>query len=101
MGERRAEVRKSGLVRAEVHTAIARCKKCGKPTQNVKPPGYSEKPYLPVGHPNSGVVCGIPACTNPAVLWLKLDEERDYQKGSRVFGMHTHTVKIRVQRIPN
>lgn len=77
--------------------AIARCEKCGRPNKNVKPPGYSEKPYFPVGHPNSGVVCGTPPCDNPALLWLKLDEERDYQKGLRVFGMKTHTVKIRVQ----
>src|SRR5256885_1199566 len=51
--------------------AIARCERCGKPTQNVKPPGYSSNPYLPVGHPSSGVVCGKPGCENSALIWLK------------------------------
>jgi len=76
--------------------AIARCEKCGRPTKHVKPPGYSEKSYFPVGHPQSAVVCGRPDCDNPALIWLKLDEERNYQSGLRVFGMETHTVKIRV-----
>ena len=77
--------------------AIARCEKCGKPTKNVKPPGYSEKPYAPAGHPNSGVVCGTIGCENDAVIWLKLDEELQYKNGQRVFGIHTQTAKVRLQ----
>ena len=78
--------------------AIGRCEKCGRPTnKNVKPPGYSLKPYLPVGHPNSGVVCGTVGCENPAVVWLQLDEEREYQNGARVFGIKTGSAKIRLQ----
>jgi hypothetical protein len=49
--------------------AIARCKECGKPTQNVKPPDYSPTPYLPMGHPHSGVICGKPDCENPGLIW--------------------------------
>lgn len=77
--------------------AIARCEECGKPTQNVKPPGYSENPYLPMGHPNSGVICGRPGCEGPGVIWLKLDEEEQYQQGQRIFEIHTQTAKVRVQ----
>ena len=76
--------------------AIARCEKCGRPTVNVKPPGYSDKPFLPVGHPNSGLVSGKPGCEGPGLIWLKKDEERRYQNGERIFGIHTQTAKIRL-----
>jgi len=77
--------------------AIARCEKCGRPTRNVKPPGYSAKPYSPVGHPTSGVVCGTIGCENNALIWLKTDEELQYKKGQRIFGISTNAAKIRVQ----
>jgi hypothetical protein len=77
--------------------AIARCEKCGKPSANVKPPGYAEMPFLPVNHPNSGVVCGKAGCENAGLVWLKKDEERQYLQGQRVFGIHTLTAKVRVQ----
>ncbi|MGB2890637.1 MAG: hypothetical protein WBC04_23340 [Candidatus Acidiferrales bacterium] len=78
--------------------AIARCEKCGKPTgPNVKPPGYSKQPYLPVGHPSSGVICGKPDCENAGLIWLKVDEAQAYQLGQRVFEFSTHTAKVCVQ----
>lgn len=77
--------------------ALARCEKCGKPTHNVKPPGYSEKPYQPVGHPNSGIVCGTVGCDNSALIWLKADEVLKYKKGQRIFGISTNAAKVRVQ----
>jgi hypothetical protein len=78
--------------------AIARCKKCGKPGgANVKPPGYSNQPYLPVGHPLSGVVCGRSGCENDALIWLKVDEAHSYQEGQRVFEIPTQAAKIRLQ----
>lgn len=77
--------------------AIARCERCGMPSKNVKPPGYAAQPFRPVGHPNSGVVCGTPDCEEPAVVWLKKDEARRYEEGQRVFGIHTHTAKLRLQ----
>jgi hypothetical protein len=76
--------------------AIARCETCGRPTAN-KPPEYAEHPHLPVGHPNSGVVCGSRGCANPAQIWLKLDEEERYRAGERIFGIHTYTAKVAVQ----
>jgi hypothetical protein len=77
--------------------AIARCKTCGKPSQNVKPPGYSDEPYLPVGYPSSGVVCGRPDCENDALIWLKTDEAEAHLRGQRVFEIHTQTAKVRVK----
>ena len=77
--------------------AIARCKQCGRPSgRNVKS-RYANQPHFPAGHPASGVVCGKPNCENDALIWLNLDEERAYQDGKRIFGIHTHTAKIRVQ----
>src|ERR1700739_12481 len=68
--------------------AIARCEKCGKPTaSSVKPPGYSERPYFPVGHPASGIVCGKPLCANDGLIWLKADEVQMYQRGRRIFNL--------------
>lgn len=77
--------------------AIARCDLHGKPKHHVKAPGYSDVPHLPVGHHDSGVVCGKKGCERPAIVWLKRDEEARYEKGHRVFEIHTRTAKIRVQ----
>jgi hypothetical protein len=78
--------------------AIARCEKCGKPKgANVKPPGYANKPYYPVGHPESGIVCGTRGCESVALIWLKVDEAQAYQQGQRIFGIHTYTAKVRIQ----
>lgn len=76
--------------------AIARCEKCGKPTQNVKPPGYSDIAYLPPNYPDSGLVCGSVGCERSALIWLKLDEEQQYRKGQRVFDLPTKAAKIRL-----
>jgi hypothetical protein len=42
-------------------------------------------------------MCGKPGCENPAVIWLKLDEERQYRTGQRIFVLGTNTAKARVQ----
>jgi hypothetical protein len=55
----------------ELNIAIARCDSHGKPKHNVKAPGDSDVPHLPVGYPNSGVVCGKRDYENAAVVWLK------------------------------
>lgn len=76
--------------------AIARCESHGKP-KTPKIGAYSDTPHLPVGHPNSGVVCGKRDCDKPGIVWLKTPEEADYEKGQRVFEIHTRTAKVRVQ----
>jgi hypothetical protein len=78
--------------------ALARCEKCGRPDgRGVN--AYGSKPHFPVGHPNSGVVCGTSNCENPAAVWLTEEEDGFYKKGKRVFpitGGHNAT-KFRVQ----
>lgn len=76
--------------------AIARCQKCGKPTQNVKPPGYSNVAYLPPNYPDSGLVCGSVGCETSALIWLTLDEEKQFKSGQRIFLLPTHAAKVRV-----
>ena len=76
--------------------AIVRCSSCGQPRAN-KSPAYGEKPYLPVGHPRSGLVCGTKECYGDPLIWLKLDEESAYRKGERIFDIRTNSAKIRVQ----
>jgi hypothetical protein len=39
-----------------------------------------------VGHPNSAVVCGRPGCKREGLIWLKLEEDKSYAAGERVFG---------------
>ena len=76
--------------------AIVRCEQCGKPTQNVKPPGYPDSPHLPVGGSNSALVCGKKHCENAGLVWLKPDEEEAYLNGERIFSIHTQTAKIKL-----
>ncbi len=76
--------------------AIARCERCGRPRAK-KPPDYGDNPHLPVGHPNSGVICGSKGCTNAAQIWLKLDEEEQYGRGERIFGIRTNSAKVIIQ----
>ena len=75
--------------------AKARCKNHGVPQGRKQT--YSAQPYLPVGHPRSGVICGRTECRNPAIAWLNLDEERAYKIGQRIFQIDTRAAKIEVQ----
>jgi hypothetical protein len=75
--------------------AIARCEKCGKPSAKTPPP-YTTS-HAPVGHPNSGLICGRKWCTNAALVWLKENEERDYAGGERIFLLPTLAAKVQVQ----
>jgi len=75
--------------------AIARCERCGQPRAS-KPPEYAAV-HNPQGHPHSGVICGTKGCENPARIWLKTDEEADYQRGVRVFDIRTNSAKVRVE----
>ena len=58
--------------------AKARCERCGIPNERDK--RYSTQPYLPVGHPSSGVICGRTTCRNPAFARLTLDDKGQYRK---------------------
>lgn len=45
----------------------------------------------------AAVICGRKDCVNAGKIWLKVAEEGAYQKGERIFEIHTRTAKVRVQ----
>lgn len=63
--------------------ALARCTNCGRPDGRGGNT-YSGTPHDPIGHPDSGLVCGTRDCLAPAQIWLTQDEEAEYQQGRRV-----------------
>lgn len=76
--------------------AIARCKhKHGLPKGRSEI--YLPEPLTPVGHPTSGVVCGISNCEEAAMLYITKGDRAQYDSGLRVFGVKTNTVKVRVR----
>ena len=75
--------------------ALARCEKHGQPQGK-------KKPYLvavnPIGYPNeTALVCGIPACEEPARVWLIDVEKADFERGRTIFGFATNVTKVRVE----
>jgi hypothetical protein len=75
--------------------ALARCKECGVQHDRTTVI-YSGRAYYPVGHPNSGVVCGTKRCSNAAQIWLDTEEEKMYEKGLRVFDFKSNVAKVRL-----
>ena len=77
--------------------ARVRCETCGRPDS----PRYSVTPYAPVGHPDSGLICGSTSCREPGLVWLLKDEERYYANGKRIFPLNNENekgVKLHVAR---
>ena len=75
--------------------ALARCEQCGQP-QGRKGNVYVAR-HQPVGHPNSGVVCGTAKCEGAGLVWLLVEEEEQYKKGQRVFEVPNAGVKLGVK----
>lgn len=73
--------------------AICRCLKAHSPPHGraAEYAGY----VLPLGYPNPALICGVPDCNQPGVIWLDLAEEAAYKQGGRTFGGHEHSVKMR------
>jgi hypothetical protein len=73
--------------------AIARCEK--HPIQR-----ETKEPYidhaLPIGFPVTAAICGRVGCENPALIWLTSKEVDLYKAGQRVFGVKTHSIRVRV-----
>lgn len=76
--------------------AIVRCDNCGLKTSSTKL-DYHNEALLPVGYPDSGVICGTPDCKNTGKVWLEEVEYKLYRKGERVFGVKTNTVKVKLK----
>ncbi|RUU96466.1 hypothetical protein LRP31_02215 [Mesorhizobium mediterraneum] len=73
--------------------AIARC--TSHPiTRDTKEPYQVHA--LPIGYPTTAAVCGRVGCEDPARIWLTPDEAKKHSAGQRVFGVKTHSVKVRV-----
>ena len=51
---------------------------------------------LPLGYPETAAICAREDCEGPARLWLTEHERADHQRGVRIFGISTNSVKIRV-----
>lgn len=73
--------------------AIARCTE-GHGSPQGRKEVYLTEPLTPAGDPESGVVCGIPGCENPAKLYITPAELKQYEAGRRVFGVKTNAVKV-------
>lgn len=50
---------------------------------------------LPIGHPDTGAICGRPWCAQVAVMWLKAKEANDYLQGVRVFSGPNNFTKVK------
>ncbi len=62
---------------------------------------YSDTPYEPVGHPDSGLICGAESCRRPGLVWLTTTEEDEYRTGNRIFPVgdgSTKSAKLHVDR---
>jgi hypothetical protein len=73
--------------------AIARCEQ--HPIQR-----DTKEPYnayaLPLGFPETAAICGRVGCENPAQIWLTPEEIEQHRTGQRVFGVKTHSIRVRV-----
>ncbi|MHB1286757.1 MAG: hypothetical protein ACYCYP_09395 [Leptospirales bacterium] len=73
--------------------AIARCenhplsRSGGKYTTNM----------LPMGFPDSAVICGREDCEQVARIFLTEAENIDYQNGQRIFSYDSRVAKVKVQ----
>ena len=74
--------------------ALARCEVCGRPQ------GRGGNVYvschLPIGYPETGVICGSSECERPGKVWLIQEEQAQYQKGTRVFRLPTQAAKVKL-----
>jgi hypothetical protein len=72
--------------------AIVRCERHPLSPTKLTYGGY----VLPIGYPNTAAVCGRVGCEEPGRVWLTSDEVIGHQDGERVFGVKTHSIKVRV-----
>lgn len=80
-------------VTTEDEMAIARCEI--HPIQRDTKEPYKEY-ALPLGYPDTAAICGRVGCENPARVWLTPDEIKQHKGGKRVFGVKTHSIRVRV-----
>ncbi len=71
--------------------ALARCEVCGQPSGLRCEYVWQ---VLPLGYPNSHLVCGAPNCAKPAVVWLTALEGEQYTHGQRAFQLPRRANKV-------
>ena len=60
--------------------ALVKCKSHGGFNIKSNGKGPYSGPYAPVGHPNSGLICGSTDCKKAGLVWLAAKEEKEYQQ---------------------
>ncbi len=75
--------------------ALARCSHHGRP-EGRGGNTYHCDPVKPWGYPDTAAMCGRTDCDHPALIWLLTDERGDYDRGQRVFGFASKTIRVRV-----
>jgi len=68
----------------EENVAIAQCEECGPPIGRKRIHIYK---HYPIGYPNDAIICSLPKCTNPALIWLTSTEQSYHLAGSKIFGI--------------
>lgn len=76
--------------------ALARCTNHGYPTGR-NGNEYSRKAVKPVGYPDTAAMCGRTDCEHPAMIWLLVEERREYDQGERVFSVSSKVIRVRVE----
>jgi hypothetical protein len=75
--------------------AIVRCDRCGLNINRTKKQYYAT-PFKPVGYPDTAIICGIPGCDKPGLVWLETNQYNEYKKGNRIFDLPTNATKLKV-----
>ena len=74
--------------------ALCRCEAHGIDERRTK---HAYDAYaLPVGYPQTAVMCGTAGCESPARVWLNREQVKEFQQGQRIFNVNTGTLKVRV-----
>ncbi len=73
--------------------ALARCD--NHPSQGTKKIYVASQ--LPIGYPNSAVICGRKECFGNAKIYLTQEEINEYRQGQRIFSYDSSAAKVRVQ----
>lgn len=61
---------------------------------------YLPEPALPVGYPNSAVICSAGECERPAKIYLTAEEWAEYRAGRRIFRYPREGVKVALAEPP-
>jgi hypothetical protein len=73
--------------------ALVRCKDHPPNNDRAKSPYTSY--VLPVGHPQTAVICGRKSCEHSAYLWLNEWEQLRHKQGARIFQVGSYPLKVR------